>query len=159
MSALTLPSNEALLPILGRTEKREGVEKLILSYAQGHAAMDVAIGAVGLLPIPGAGLGAMIATISAQGPVIYQPLAREIAAIYGREFGSTERSEVLRGAVGGGLRDVAIDFGTDFFTEIAGELAQELGLGGVISIIPVLGGLVGMFLDVKIAWTMTWASA
>jgi len=91
--------------------------------------MDVAIGAAGLLPVPGAGLAAMIGTIIAQGPVIYQPMAREIAAIYGRAVGDTDRSEVLRGAVGGGVSDVAVDFGTGFFTEIVGELARELGLG------------------------------
>jgi hypothetical protein len=156
MSSFALPQDAALLPLLDRDAKRTDTEALIRSYAHGHALMDVGIGLAGFIPVPGAGLAAMVATIAAQAPAVYQPMAREIAGIYGRSAGKVEVSEVARGAVSGGVRDVAVDFGVDFFTEIAGELIRELGLGSVLSVIPVLGGFVGMYLDVTIAWTMTW---
>ena len=156
MSSLALPSNAALVPLFARTEKREAVEALILDRAVKHVAMDVAIGSAGFIPLPGAGLASIVAAIVAQGPVIYQPLARDIAAIYGRQPGKVEREEVLRGAIGGGVRDIAVDFGTEFFREIAIEIVQDIGWGAAASVIPVLGGIASTAIDTKVAWTMTW---
>ncbi len=92
----------------------------------------------------------------AQGPVIYQPLARDIAAIYGRKPGKVENEEVIYGALTGGVQDIAVDLGTEFFREIAMELVQDVGLGTLTSIIPILGGIASTAIDSKIAWTMTW---
>jgi uncharacterized protein (DUF697 family) len=156
MSSLALPSNQALVSLLGRAEKREAVEALILDRAIKHVAMDVAIGGAGFLPIPFMGLATIIAAIAAQAPIIYQPLARDIAEIYGRQPGSTERAEVFRGATAGGLQDVAVDVGVEFFREIGIEVLQDVGWGAAASVIPVLGGIASTAIDATIAWTMTW---
>lgn len=151
-----LPTNEQLFPVLWTTSKRTSVEATIESFATGHAAMDALIGAAGFLPIPGAGPASMIAAIALQAPVVYQPLAKEIAAIYGRQHDGTTRHEVVQTAIAGGVLDVAADLGAEFFKEIAGELLREAGLGFALSFIPIAGGLVSTYLDVKIAWTLTW---
>lgn len=156
MTVATLPTDEQLFPLLWTSSKRSTVESTIESWATGHATMDVLIGAAGFLPIPGAGPASMIAAIALQGPVIYQPLAKEIAAIYGRDEDATTKREVVQTAIAGGVLDVAADLGAEFFKEIAGEILRETGLGFFLSFVPVAGGLVSTYLDVKIAWTLTW---
>lgn len=151
-----LPSNEQLFPLLWTSSKRTTVESTIESYATGHALIDALIGAAGFLPIPGAGPASMVAAIGLQGPMIYQPLAKEIAEIYGQQQDAVTKHEVVQTAIAGGILDVAADLGAEFFKEIAGELLSEAGLGFALSWVPVLGGLVSTYLDVKIAWTLTW---
>ncbi len=155
-ASLPLPSNEALLPLLGASEKERDVEALILSYATGHAAMDVGIGLLGFIPIPGAGLAATVAAIGIQSPAIYKPMAKEIASIYGRNPDRIAGREVERAQTTGAIQDAAVFFGVEFFEEIARELLHELGVGLGLSIIPIVGGFVGIALDIKIAWTLTW---
>lgn len=129
---------------------------LLSRYATGHAAMDVLIGAAGFLPIPGAATASMVTAIALQAPLVYQPLAKQIAAIYGRDHDGTTKHEVLQTAVAGGVLDVAANLGSEFFQEIAGDLLREAGFGFLLSIIPVMGGLASTYLDAKIAWTLTW---
>jgi hypothetical protein len=154
--SIALPSDNALVPLCGLAAKQHDVESLIRNYASGHAVLDVGLGLAGFIPVPGAAIAATTAAIAAQAPLIYQPMAREIAAIYQRGIDRTVQGEVVRGAVGGGLQDAAVFLGVDFFTEIAGELLRELGLGFGLAAIPFFGGFVGMALDVKIALAMTW---
>jgi uncharacterized protein (DUF697 family) len=156
MDVAALPTNEQLFPILWTASKRSAVESKIESFAIGHATMDALIGAVGFLPVPGAAPASMIAAIALQAPLIYKPLSKEIAAIYVRDEDETTRHEVVQTAIAGGVYDVAADLGAEFFKEIAGELTREAGLGFLISFIPIAGGFVSTYLDVKIAWTLTW---
>lgn len=156
MTTLALPTGAALAALVNRTAKRTDVEALIADYVRRHQNMDVWIGLAGFAPIPGAGLASMVAAVAVQAPIVYQPMAKDIAAIYGRMPDGTTLWEVGRGGVGGGLLDIAADFGVEFFKEIGMELVQEAGLGGLLSIIPIVGGAVSIVLDRIIAKKMTW---
>jgi hypothetical protein len=115
--------NEALLDIsnptvntLARLDERNRIARdFISSYANKHAAMDVVVGLVGL--IPGLSIPALAGAIAAQSPVIYQPLARDLAKIYMAEPGQLEGAKediVHRVAFQTGVLDVAADFGAEF---------------------------------------------
>jgi hypothetical protein len=154
-----LDINNPTVNTLTRLDERNRIARdFITSYANKHAAMDVAVGLVGL--IPGLSIPALAAAIAAQSPVIYQPLARDLAKIYMAE------PEQLRGAkedivhaltVQTGTLDVAADFGTEFMLQIASELLTEAGWGVLGAMfIPVVGGAVGAGLDYLIATQMTW---
>jgi hypothetical protein len=155
MTAIALPTNAQLAPLLNPVSKRADVQALIESYAQRHIWMDVGIGLAGFIPIPGAGLASMIGAIAAQAPLIYQPMAQEISLIYGRGVQDVE-GEVIKGAVMGGALDVAADIGVEFFKDIATELLTEHGLGAILAAIPIVGGAIGIGLDVIIARKMTY---
>jgi len=145
-----------------RLDDRNGkAQDIIRSYARRHAGMDIAIGIIGLLP--GAAIPAIIAAISAQSPLIYQPMARDLAAIYTIGEGeldqetSNVRRLVMRGAVETGIIDIGAEFGTEFLMHIGKELVSEVGLGVLASLcVPALGGVVGAALDYLIANMMTW---
>jgi hypothetical protein len=151
-------SNPTVNTVTRLDERNRIARDFIISYANKHAAMDVAVGLVGL--IPGLSIPALAAAIAAQSPVIYQPLARDLAKIYMAEPGQ------LRGAkedivhaitVQTGALDVAADFGTEFMLQIASELLMEAGWGVLGAMfIPVVGGAVGAGLDYLIATQMTW---
>lgn len=79
-----------------------------------------------------------------------------IAGIYGRGEDSVTKHEVVQTAIAGGVLDVAASLGTEFFKEISGELLRENGLGFFVSWVPIFGGVVSTYLDVTIAWTLTW---
>lgn len=142
-------------------DRNERAQKIVQDYARLHAGMDIAVGIAGLLP--GAAIPAIIAAITAQSPLIYQPMARDLAAIYtidDESLGDTieqVRGIVKRGAFETGVLDIASEFGQEFMMQIGHELLTEVGLGVVGSLcIPVLGGAVGAALDYLIANMMTW---
>lgn len=142
-------------------DRNERAQEIVQNYARLHAGMDIAVGIAGLLP--GAAIPAIIAAISAQSPLIYQPMARDLAAIYtidDESLGDTigqVRGIVKRGAFETGVLDIASEFGQEFMMQIGHELLTEVGLGVLGSLcIPVLGGAIGAALDYLIANMMTW---
>ncbi|MFZ0771389.1 MAG: hypothetical protein WCA49_17215 [Candidatus Sulfotelmatobacter sp.] len=142
-------------------DRNARAQEIIQSYSRLHAGMDVAVGLAGLLP--GAAIPALIAAIAAQSPIIYQPMARDLAAVYTvDEDYISQNIEQVRGvlknaALQTGFLDVASEFGTEFIMQIGGELLTEAGLGIMASLcVPVLGGAIGAALDYLIANMMTW---
>jgi uncharacterized protein (DUF697 family) len=115
--------------------------------------MDVAIGAAGFF---GLAIPALIAAIAAQSPLIYQPLARELAGIYNSDVDQTAKGIIRENLAFTSAADIANEFGTEFVASIAYELITEAGLGAVAGFIPFVGGLIGAALDYVIATTMTW---
>jgi hypothetical protein len=128
---------------------------VIGDYARGHAIADVGIGILGSI-IPGAGLAALIASIAAQAPLVYQPMARKLAEVYSAAPDAVTNRLVTETAIVGGLADLGAELATEFMAEIAAELLQEAGLGALASGIPLIGGLVAAGLDATIAATLTW---
>ena len=105
----------------------------------------------------GAEICKVAGAIVAQGPVVYQPMAQELARVYlANPDGSTAKI-ALSGTFSTAALDIASEFGTEFMRQIAHEIVMEAGLGVIGSLcIPVLGGIVGAALDYLIANTMTW---
>jgi hypothetical protein len=141
-----------------RLEERNRIaQNLITQYSNRHAGMDVALGVVSL--IPGAAIPALITAIGLQAPVIYQPLARRLAAVYlasPDELNQAQDDEVADGTIETAMVDIVNEFGLDFIKEIAMELVVELGLGAAAAtFIPFLGAVVAAGLDYKIATMMT----
>jgi len=121
-------SNPTVNTLTHLEERNRIARDFISSYANKHAAMDVLVGLIGL--IPGAAIPALAGAIAAQSPVIYQPLARDLAKIYMAEPGELEGAKeeiVHRVAIQTGVMDVAADFGTEFMLQIAIELLMEAG--------------------------------
>jgi hypothetical protein len=154
--------NLTLATTLMRLEDRNArAQKIIQDYSRLHAGMDVAVGFAGLLP--GAAIPALVTAIGLQSPIIYQPMARDLAAVYTVDEDSVDQNiEQVRGvlkkaAFQTGFLDVASEFGTEFIMQIGGELLTEAGLGIMASLcVPVLGGAIGAALDYLIANMMTW---
>lgn len=149
-------------------ERNRRAAHVIQSYAVGHAALDVAIGVGGFLPIPGAGPAAIAASLLAQVPV-YRSMVRELAAVYELPLDNVVRRYEVGGIAADSAMTVAADagalacqefllgeFSVGFFTEIAPTLLGESALGAAFSLIPVVGGFATIGLDVAIAATMTW---
>jgi hypothetical protein len=117
--------------------------------------MDVAVGIVGL--IPGMAIPALVGAIAAQGPIVYQPMARDLAQVYLSDSDKSVSKITLEGTAKTSALDIASEFGTEFMMEIGHEIVMEAGLGVLGSLcVPVLGGIVGAALDYLIANTMTW---
>lgn len=150
--------NPAKTVVFRLNERNRLAARVIDDYVKKHAAMDVGVGVVGL--IPGASLPALVTAIGLQAPVIYQPMARKLARIYSASPEEIENAEwdlVLPSALvyTAGL-DIAADFGGEFLMQIAGELVLEAGFGAAVStLIPIVGAFVGAGLDYAIATKMT----
>src|ERR1700682_228449 len=104
-------------------QRLTSAETIIRRYASRHIKMDVFIGIVGILP--GLGTVALLGAIAEQKPVIYDPMLRELDALYGcgnrALYGGLSASGNL---VGGGM-DVVGEFGVAFIKESARELLME----------------------------------
>jgi hypothetical protein len=144
--------NVALFNLKERNRIAQGI---IRDYAVGHAKADVGIGILGTV-IPGAGMAALLASIAVQGPLVYQPMAKRLAAVYSVSPDEVTEQLVSNAVFVGGIADVASELASEFMMEIASELLQEAGLGAAISWIPIFGGVVAAGLDVVIAATLTW---
>lgn len=155
-SSLAILTDRAVVPLQGITDKRLEVERLIESYATGAAVLNVGINLAGFIPVPGAGVAAMAAAIVAQAPAVYQPMSREIAAIYQRRPGRATAGIVSGGAVEAGLQLAIVDIGTAFLQEIAMDIIQDIGFGAILAAIPLLGGFVASALDARIGHQMAW---
>jgi uncharacterized protein (DUF697 family) len=157
-SAINIVSRPALGTIYRLEERNRIASDFIRSYANRHAKMDVAVGLLGL--IPPLGIPALAGAIAAQSPLIYRPLASDLAKIYMAQPGDLEdvqKKIVHTISVETGLCDIAADFGAEFMMQIAGELLTEAGWGVLATMcVPVVGGAVGAALDYLIATQMTW---
>jgi hypothetical protein len=155
LPALTDPAVTTLVCL---DERNRIAREIIRKYANRHAAMDITVGVIGIVPF--LAVPALLAAIAAQAPVIYQPMARELAKVYRAESGELEKARdfiIQPMAQQTGYKDVAADYGTAFMMQIASELLLEAGWGGLgATVIPVLGGVVGAALDYLIATQMTW---
>jgi hypothetical protein len=151
--------------VLDHFETRNSLaEKVIASYAIGHAGMDVAIGIIGTL-VPFGGTGAMIVSLAAQAPLVYQPMVKELAKIYSASANEFTQKVVNKATLVGIAGDVgselvseflASEFGQEFLLEILHELLPELGIGAALGAIPLIGGIIAAGLDATLAATLTW---
>jgi hypothetical protein len=133
-------------------ERNRQAQQIITSYAVKHAAMDVSIGLLGLLPIPGAATTALIGAILAQAPLVYDPMTRDLAGLYSASSDSaTKRMQNETVAMG-----AVADVGVEFLREIAMDLLGEAGFGLGLSLLPVIGGFLAAGVDATIAATLTW---
>ena len=148
--------NNTNLTTFNLSARNKAAEKIIKDYAAGHVALDIAIGAAGFLPIPGIGTMGLLASIAAQVPLVYQPMARQLGVVYSAEPDDVTKGMNIETAVLVGKFDMAVAFGTDFMAEIAKELLPELGLGGLLSAVPFIGGIAAAALDATVAATLTW---
>ncbi len=156
-AALVLPPNT----ILRLDERNRRAEDIIRHWATKHAQMDIAVGVLGLIPMMA--IPALATAIAAQAPLIYRPMAKELAAIYTVEEGSINKAIadvahiVESETVHTSMLDISAEFGTEFMMHMAHELVVEAGLGVLAGLcVPILGGAVGAALDYLIANMMTW---
>jgi hypothetical protein len=102
----------------------------------------------------------LVASIAAQSPIIYQPLARELATLYmaaPAAIGRAQNEILSEALIVTGAADIAAEFGTEFMMQIAHEIVTELGIGLLASLaVPAIGAIVGAALDYLIATQMTW---
>jgi hypothetical protein len=148
----TAPLHITLRSLASRNQNAQDV---IDAYAGRHAGMDVAVGLVGLLP--GMAIPALVGAIVAQGPIVYRPMARDLAQVYLSESDRNTDRIATGGMVGTAMLDIVSEFGTEFLMEVGHEIVMEAGLGVLGSLcVPVIGGVVGAALDYLIANTMTW---
>src|ERR1700688_557940 len=134
-------------------QRLTSAETIIRKYASRHVKMDVFIGIVGILP--GAGTIALLGAIAAQKPAIYDPMLRELAALYGRGNRAPYGDLAVHGNFVGGGMDVVGEFGVEFIKESARELLMEVGLGVAVSCLPIIGGIAGAGVDIYVARKMT----
>jgi hypothetical protein len=121
-----------------------------------HATMDVGVGLIGL--VPGAGLPALITAIAMQSPIIYQPLAKELAQLYlaaPRDLEGARSNIVYPAAELDIILSITADFGGEFIKQIAGEMVADVGIGTAATLIPFVGAVVAAALDYTIATRMT----
>ncbi|MGC2110089.1 MAG: hypothetical protein WA655_11275 [Candidatus Korobacteraceae bacterium] len=146
----------AVRVVLRLEERNRLAENLIGEYQTRHGLMDVGIGLAGLFP--GGGIPALMVAIGLQAPVIYQPLASKLAAVYlatPNELSTAQNDIVARVTAETAAVDLAGEFGSEFLVQIAGELLTELGVGTAASLIPIIGGFIAAGLDWEIATRMT----
>jgi|GEM_PF-6575607 len=164
MSDLTLSDRASLQP---PSIKRLAVNKngdtsanrlvrataIIDRFSSRHIKIDIGIGVVGI--IPGMGIAALLGAIGIQGPIIYQPMVREIGRLY--EHGPDEALRRMEdgGGLVGGAADLAAEFGVAFMKESAREVITDQGIGFALAWIPLVGGLVAAGLDAIIARKVT----
>lgn len=134
-------------------ERNVRAQHTIEQYAILHSVGDVGAGQ-GL--VPGGGIAATIGCIAAQGPLVYQPMARDLAKIYQASPDRVTEGIITDAWKIGIMGDIASEFAGQFFAEIDGELAREIGLGGVLGAIPIIGSFVSASIDAVIAATLTW---
>jgi hypothetical protein len=136
-------------------ERNRQAEKIIADYALGHAAADVAVGILGTF-VPGGGFLSMVASIAAQAPLVYQPMSQKLGLVYQQHPDRVTQGIVQDNAIIGAGLDIAAEFAVEFMTSIAGDLIAELGLGGLATMLPFVGGIAAAGLDAVIATTLTW---
>ncbi len=140
-------ANVSLFWLTRRNALATGV---IARYAGTHAAASVGIGVAGLV-VPGGGLVSMIAALAMQAPVIYQPLAHDLATVYGAPpaalaawcGGARLALPTLRTEASARAGDaLASAFGQEFLRSLLKGMLPDLGIGAAVSLIPTVGGLI-----------------
>lgn len=151
-------SNPGNLVIFNLEERNKLATETINRYVELHTGMDIGIGILGTI-IPGAAVLALIGAIGAQGPVIYQPLARKLAKIYlaSPDQLVSAQDDIIAGQLVVNLSfDIAAQFGLEFLKPIIKELLFEIGIGAVVgAAVPIIGGGIAAWLDYEIAKRMT----
>jgi hypothetical protein len=142
--------------ILNLEKKHFDVQNLVHSYASRHRIVDMVIGgASNLIPMPGAAFLATAALVSAQTPLVYQPLSKEVASIYSKSMSSTESSFSDESNADENHEYNKI-YDIQFLVEIAQELVSEVTTGSIVAAIPFIGFAAAAAMDAMIAATMTW---
>jgi hypothetical protein len=129
------------------------INSIVERYSKRHMKMDVAIGVAGI--VPGLATASIIGAIAVQGPLVYQPMVREIGKVFEAGFGEPDRRIAAEGNLLGATYDLAAEFGVSFLKESTRELITEHGIALGLSWIPFVGGIVAAGLDVVIARKMT----
>lgn len=142
--------------IFNLEKKHLDVENLVHSYASRHRIVDMVIGgASNFIPVPGAAFLATAALVSAQTPLVYQPLSKGVASIYSKSITSTETSFSDESNVDENQEYNQI-YNIQFLLEIAQELVSEVTTGSIVAAIPFIGFAAAAAMDAMIAATMTW---
>jgi hypothetical protein len=143
--------------LLKLKERNRLSSKVIARYAKKHAHMDVGIGLAGFIPIPGAALAALVASLVAQIPYIYRPMIIKLAEIYSAPPAMlTSQIVTANVVIEAGLQFVNTEVTSEVLQEIIFEAVQNASLGAVASMIPLVGGIAAATLDAVIAATLTW---
>jgi hypothetical protein len=151
-SAIVALKNASVLYDL--PEKNTQAENIIKDYAAKHAAMDIGVGLISL--IPGAAIPAILGALALQSRRIYRPMAQDLAAVYLKDTDHyTDRLGNIATVTTVGM-EFAQEFALEFLTEHARELITDAGLGIAASCIPFAGAALGAGLDYVIAQMMTW---
>lgn len=141
--------------------RNELASTVIMSYAQRHRWIDVAIGAAGsFTPVPGAGIAGTIGSIALQAPGVFQPMVKDLAYIYATAPERITRGmridATCTGAVGDVGKELVSEFGQAFLFQLIQEIWPELGALTALAAIPVAGIFATAYLDARLAATLTW---
>jgi hypothetical protein len=143
--------------LLKLKERNRLSSKVIAKYAAKHAKMDVVIGLAGFIPIPGAALAALAASLVAQIPLVYRPMIIKLAEIYSAPPAMLTGQIVTANVViEAGFQFVNTEFTSEVLQEIVVEAVKNASVGALASMIPLIGGFAAATLDAVIAATLTW---
>lgn len=138
---------------------------IIARYAWGSASLNGGAGLVNLIPLPGVSVFTLVATILAQGPILFTPMVQEIAEVYMRSTDKTTilivdenvklgaygyiTSEIVSGIVAELFRRQLIQA---FLKKAIPKLAGETAL----NCLPVVGWLASTSINMAIGISLTW---
>jgi hypothetical protein len=140
------------------------VESVVSRYIKWHMGLDAALSAAGFLPFPGAGTAALVTAIVAQAPFVFQPMVREIAAVYAVApdhyasdlFERTRPTDVGKAL---GKQELANEFGSKYLVEHVKETLRHHVSGVAASALPIIGGFFAMGTSVIVAHKVTMTIA
>jgi uncharacterized protein (DUF697 family) len=141
--------------LAGLKERNAEAAKIIAQYARQHRNFDIVVGIVGTF-IPFGGLAALVSSVLAQYPLIYEPMSRDLARIYTAQPDQITGFVTSSAALIGGVGDITVEIGREFLQEITWDLLSEMGFAAAASAIPIVGGIAGAAADAIIASTLTW---
>lgn len=136
-------------------DRLTSIDAIVAKYMKRHVGMDVGIGVAGLVPLPGAGKAALVVALAAQAPLVYQPMVKQISALYARPPDRyLARLVGTANPIDAGLQ-LAAEFSAKFLIEQARELLHDNALVLAASWIPLVGGVAAAGVDAIIARKMT----
>jgi hypothetical protein len=150
-ASLSLPKLSLLYNL---EEKNLRAERIIQDYAAKAALMGIGVGLASW--IPGAAIPAILASLAIQKTQIYQPMARDLAALYRKDTDSYTDKLVNVASISTTGIEFASEFALEFLSDQAQELIWDAGLGAAASFIPFAGVAIGAGLDYAISQMLTW---
>lgn len=131
------------------------IDKIVSRYMRRHIGMDVGIGLAGLIPLPGVGTSALVASLALQTPLVYQPMVKKISTLYHRAKDKNVSHLVNTASAADAGLQLATEFGYAFMREHARELLHDQSFALVAGWIPFVGGIAAASVDAIIARKMT----
>lgn len=138
-----------------RLKRLTRAQAIVTRYSRRHVVLDLGLGAIGSMPSPWMGTASVGAAVALQAPVIYQPMVRQLCALYGVPTTDRMKKTARRSAIGAGAVDLAGEFGLEFVAKHIRNAAADHGIGLASSAVPIIGGVAGAIIDVKIAKEVT----